>query len=75
MAIGPSAPMTTLTLPYLVLPLLKLLGRSWFRLDPASSLLPSVKIISGWISGSDVYYSIVSGEGVSMWKLTVGLTI
>ena len=46
MTIGPSAPMTTLTLPYLVFLLLKLLGRSWFRLDPAPPLLPSVEIMS-----------------------------
>jgi hypothetical protein len=45
--------MTTLTLPYLVLPLLKLLGRSWFRLDPASPLLPSVEIVRVWVSGLD----------------------
>ena len=47
MTIGPSAPMTTLTLPYLVLPLLKLLGRGWFQLDPAPPLLPSVEITGG----------------------------
>ncbi|PNF28211.1 hypothetical protein B7P43_G07555 [Cryptotermes secundus] len=54
MEIGPSALMTTLTLPYLMLPLLKLLGHSWFWLDPAPLLLPSVEIISGWISGLDL---------------------
>ena len=43
MAIGPSAPITTLMLPYLMLLLLKLLGRSWFRLDPAPPLLPSAE--------------------------------
>ena len=41
MAIGPSALMTTLMLPYLMLSLLKLLGRSWFRLDPTPPLPPS----------------------------------
>jgi hypothetical protein len=44
MEIGLSAPMTTLML-------LKLLGRSWFRLDPAPPLLPSVGIIGCWIPG------------------------
>jgi hypothetical protein len=51
MTIGPSAPMTTLTLPYLVFPLLKLLGCSWFRLDPVPPLLPLVEIMSAWVSG------------------------
>jgi hypothetical protein len=50
MAIGPSAPMTTSTLPYPVLPLLSLLGRSWFQLNLAPPLLPPVEIVRVRIS-------------------------